>query len=207
MPTQKYQITHNTCRKNIEAAGQSCKLDVSGGMGERVKRTTCNAVLTFCNIGEKNKQIEIIFELTTSFIDTGAFNASTISPALADPALDRILLNWSDIEIEADLECVPRGLSENPEESWPVVTIGLLLPVEWYRLLESEDAILRWGGGTGGRENVEVNSARAQIRVGGIQFAGVFRSDLVHFGCVFCVSPRLFTSDCTYLSVNGKGMT
>ena len=67
-------------------------------------------------------------ELTTSFTDTGAFNASTISPALADPALDRILLNWSDIE--PDLECEPRELSENPEESWPAVIRGLLLPVE-----------------------------------------------------------------------------
>ena len=86
-----------------------------------------------------------LLKLTTSFIDTGAFNASTISAALADPALALILPIWSDIE--PDLECEPREeerLSENPEASRLVVTGGLLLPVGRYRLLESEDnAILR----------------------------------------------------------------
>ena len=42
-------------------------------------------------IGDQSNKTSL--ELTTSFTDTGAFNASTISPALADPALDRILLN------------------------------------------------------------------------------------------------------------------
>lgn len=78
---------------------------------------------------------------TTSFTDTGAFNASTISPALADPALARILPILSDID--PDLECCfgepPReGARFNgvPEESQPVVTGGLLVVGRPYRLLE-----------------------------------------------------------------------
>ena len=94
--------------------------------------------------------------LTTSFTETGAFNASTISPALADPALARILPNLSDID--PDLVCSfgepPRegarfdGL---PEKSQPVLTGGLLVVGRPYRPLvlnldACEKAILRGGG-------------------------------------------------------------